>query len=58
MSSSRFFVTWTVAQAIVIPPLLYVVLDNFQSAEVTAGTVSTFKRTMLWAIRLFVKAPC
>jgi hypothetical protein len=33
MSSSRFFVTRTVAQAIVIPPLLYVVLDNFQSAE-------------------------
>ncbi|KAJ7840559.1 hypothetical protein B0H14DRAFT_2587430 [Mycena olivaceomarginata] len=34
MSSSRFFVTRTVAQAIVIPPLLYVVLDNFRSAEV------------------------
>jgi hypothetical protein len=34
MSSSRFFVTWTVAQAIVIPPLLYVVLDNFRSTEV------------------------
>ncbi|KAJ7863040.1 hypothetical protein B0H14DRAFT_3444250 [Mycena olivaceomarginata] len=29
-----FFVTRTVAQAIVIPPLLYVVLDNFRSAEV------------------------
>ncbi|KAJ7810831.1 hypothetical protein B0H14DRAFT_2606999 [Mycena olivaceomarginata] len=34
MSSSRFFVTRTVAQAIIIPPLLYVVLDNFRSAEV------------------------
>ncbi|KAJ7711080.1 hypothetical protein B0H14DRAFT_2645935 [Mycena olivaceomarginata] len=34
MSSSRFFVIRTVAQAIVIPPLLYVVLDNFRSAEV------------------------
>ncbi|KAJ7807689.1 hypothetical protein B0H14DRAFT_2609482 [Mycena olivaceomarginata] len=34
MSSSRFFVTRTVAQAIVIPPLLYVVLDNSRSAEV------------------------
>jgi hypothetical protein len=34
MPSSRFFVTRTVAQAIVIPPLLYVVLDNFRSAEV------------------------
>jgi hypothetical protein len=34
MSSSRFFVTRTVAQAIVIPPLLYVVLDNFRSTEV------------------------
>jgi hypothetical protein len=34
MSSSRFFVPWTVAQAIVIPLLLYIVLDNFRSAEV------------------------
>ncbi|KAJ7760194.1 hypothetical protein B0H14DRAFT_3511153 [Mycena olivaceomarginata] len=34
MSSSGFFVTQTVAQAIVIPPLLYVVLDSFQSTEV------------------------
>jgi hypothetical protein len=34
MSSSRFFVTQTMAQAIVIPSLRYIVLDNFRSAEV------------------------
>jgi hypothetical protein len=34
MSSSGFFVTQTVAQAVVILPLLYTLLKSFRSAEV------------------------
>jgi hypothetical protein len=60
MSSNGFFVTWTVAQAIIIPPLLYVVCKSFWSAEVNhngycssplgrwlmCGTSSVLSRTL------------